>query len=225
MFWEHQVLRSSKSPQKVHKVLKKSRKCTKGTQGPQTSGSQLILKVSSNSSKGHQSPRSHQKSTKGIQSDLHSSKRNQRPQNPVVVKGSSNGHQMVITKSSKFPKNSSQLVHKKSSKVPVRFFTVLKSSCPQFFKKSSKGPQSPQKVKKMHKRYPTSSDLRFSTDPQSVLKFLKRSSKPSKSSEVHKRYSRRPQFLKTLSTSSKSCGRQKFLKCSLNGPQKVLKSS
>ena len=173
MFWEHQVLRSSKSPQKVHKVLKKSWKCTKGTQGPQTSGSQLILKVSSNSSKGHQSPRSPQRSTKGIQGDLNSSKRYQRPQNPVVVKSSSNGHQMVLTKSSKFPKNSPQMVHKKSSKVPERFFNVLRSSCPQVFKKSSKGPQSPQKVKKMHKRYPRSSDLRFSNDPQNVLYFLK----------------------------------------------------
>ena len=125
MFWEHQALRSSKSPQKVHKVLKKSRKCTKGTQGPQTSGSQLILKVSSNSSKGHQIPRSHQKSTKGIQGDLNSSKRYQRPQNAVVVKSSSNGHQMVLRKSSKVPINSPQMFHKKSSKVPERFFNVL----------------------------------------------------------------------------------------------------
>ena len=70
MFWEQQVHRSSKSPQKVHNVLKKSRKCAKGTQGPQTSGSQLILKMSSNSSKGHQSPRSPHRSTKGIQGNI-----------------------------------------------------------------------------------------------------------------------------------------------------------
>ena len=69
-FWEHQVLRSTKSPQKVHKVLKKSRNCTKGTQDPQASASQLILKMSSNSSKVLQSPRSPQRSTKGIQDDL-----------------------------------------------------------------------------------------------------------------------------------------------------------
>ena len=155
---------------------------------------------------------------------------------------SSNGHQMVLTESSNVPKNSPQMFHKKSSKVPERFFNVLnphvhrsskspqnvlkkstkgiprhqtprsqrqnpvhkcslnvlkksknhqkfqrffnvlRASVPQVFKKSSKGPQSPQKVKKMHKRYPRSSDLRFSTDPQNVLKFLKRLSKPSKSS-------------------------------------------
>ena len=69
------------------------------------------------------------------------------------------------------------------------FFNVLRASGPLVFKKSSKGPQSPQKVRKMNKRYPRYSDLRFSTDPHNVLKFLKRSSKPSKSSEVHKRYS------------------------------------
>ena len=70
MFWDPHVHRSSKSPQKVHKVLKKSRKCTKGTQGPQTSGSQLILKMSSNSTKGYQSPRSPHSSRKGIQGDF-----------------------------------------------------------------------------------------------------------------------------------------------------------
>ena len=350
MFWEHQVLRSLRSPKKVHKVLKKSRKCTNGTQGLQTSGSQLILKMSSNSSKGYQSPRSPHRSTKRIQGDfkvlkylstspkssvgnqvrkilnvlksyckpksirssigsqavikrswkilqrsesirssglpkflkgsrkssksqenaqkvpkvlrpqvlnwsskcpqipqkvikaleffnvlrksgpqvfqnsskdpespqkvkkMHkryprssdlrfstdpqnvlkflkrsskpskSSEVHKRPQNPVVVKRSSNGHQMVLTESSKVLKNSPQMFHKESSKVPERFFNVLRSSCLQVFKQSSKGPQSPQKVKKMHKRYPRSSDLRFSTDPQNVLKFLKRLSKPSKSS-------------------------------------------
>ena len=70
MFWEHQVLRSLKSPQKVHKVLKKSRKCTIDTQGPQTSGSQLVLKISSISSKGPQIPRSPHRSTKGIPVDI-----------------------------------------------------------------------------------------------------------------------------------------------------------
>ena len=69
-FWEHQVLRASKIHQRVQKVLKKSRKCTKGTQGPQTSGSQLILKMSSNFSKDHQSPRRPQRSTKGIPVDI-----------------------------------------------------------------------------------------------------------------------------------------------------------
>ena len=70
MFWDPQVLRSSKSPQKVHKVLKKSRKCTKGTQGLHASGSQMILKMSSISSKVPQIPRSPHRSTKGIQGDI-----------------------------------------------------------------------------------------------------------------------------------------------------------
>ena len=227
-FWENQVLRSSKIPQRVQKVLKKSRKCTKGTQGPQTSGSQLILKMSSNSSKGHQSPRSPQRSTKGIQGDLNSSKRYQRPQNPVVVKSSSNGHQMVLTESSKVPKNSPQMFHKKSSKVPERFFNVLRASGPQVFQNSSKGPESPQKVKKMHKRYPRSSDLRFSTDPQNVLKFLKRSSKPSKSSEVHKRYSSRHQspqeVINVVKILWSSKVPQMLIKWSSKSPQNFLKT-
>ena len=116
-----EILRSSG----LQKVLKRSTKSTKGqgkwikgTQGTQTSGSQLILKMSSNSSKGHQSLRSPQRSTKGIQGDLNSSKSYQRPQIPVVVKGSSNVHQMVLKKSSKVPKNSPQKVHKRSSKGP-----------------------------------------------------------------------------------------------------------
>ena len=66
MFWDPHVLRSSKSPQKLNKVLKKSRKCTKCTQGPQASGFQVIHKMSSNSSKGPHSLRSPQRSTKGI---------------------------------------------------------------------------------------------------------------------------------------------------------------
>ena len=172
------VLRASgpqvfKKSSKVHKVLKKSRKCTKGTQGPQTSGSQLILKMPSNSSKGHQSPRSPHRSTKGNQGDLKSSKRYQRPQNPVVVKSSSNGHQMVLTKSSKFPKNSSQKVHKKSAKGPEKFFNVLRYSGPQAFKKSSKRPQSPQKVRKMHKKVPNVLRPQVLKDTQIVHKVLK----------------------------------------------------
>ena len=178
-------IRSSDLP----KFLKGSRKSSKSQENaqkvPKVLRTQVLnwfLKMSSNSSKGHQSPRSPQRSTKGIQGDLNSSKRYQRPQNPVVVKSSSNGHQMVLTESSNVPKNSPQMFHKKSSKVPERFFNVLRSSCPQVFKKSSKGPQSPQKVKKMHKRYPRSSGLRFSNDPQNVLYFFKRASNPSKSS-------------------------------------------
>ena len=94
----------------------------------------------------------------------------------------------------------SQEVIKSSWKILQRSDKIRSSGLPKFLKGSRKST----KFKKMHKRYPRSSDLRFSTDPQNVLKFLKSSSKPSKSSEVHKRYSRRPQFLKMLSTSSKS---------------------
>ena len=110
---------------------------------------------------------------------------------------------MILKKSSKFPKNSPQMVHKKSSKVPERFFNVLRASGPQVFKKSSKGPASPQKVKKMHKRYPRSSDLRFSTDPQNGLKFLKRLS-PRSPHRSTKRIQGDFKVLKNLSTSSKS---------------------
>ena len=193
MFWEHQVLRSLKSPQKVHKVLKKSRKCTKGTQGPQTSGSQLILKMSSNFSKGYQSPRSPHRSTKRIQGDFKVLK------NLSTSSKSSVGNQvrkiLNVLKSHCNPQrhqvlNSFTRSHQKFLKDSSTFW---ENQGPQVFQNSSKGPESPQKVKKMHKRYPRSSDLRFSTDPQNVLKFLKRSSKPSKSSEVHKRYSSRHQ--------------------------------
>ena len=199
MLWDPQVRRSSKSPQKVHKVH--SGKCTKGRPQRSSNVPQITQKVP-NVLEVLIGPQKVFKATSNTSTNLSTSSIPQRPQ--------------VLNR---FKRS------KKSSKVPERFFNVLRASGPQVFKKSSKGPQSPQKVKKMHKRYPRSSGLRFSTDPQNVLKFLKRSSKPSKSSEVHKRYSRRPQFLKKLSTSSKSCGRQKFLKWSSNGPHKVLKSS
>ena len=225
-FWENQVLRSSKIPQRVQKVLKKSRKCTKGTQGPQTSGSQLILKMSSNSSKGHQSPRSPQRSTKGIQGDLNSSKRYQRPQNPVVVKSSSNGHQMVLAEFSNIPKNSPQMFHKKSSKVPERFFNVLRASGRQVFQNSSKGPakssksqENAQKVPKVLRPQVLNWSSKCPQIPQKVIKALEVLRGPSKGIPVDIKVPNK------LSTSSKSCGRQKFLKCSLNDPQKVLKIS
>ena len=224
-FWENQVLRSSKIPQRVQKVLKKSRKCTKGTQGPQTSGSQLILKMSSNSSKGHQSPRSPQRSTKGIQGDLNSSKRYQRPQNPVVVKSSSNGHQMVLTESSNVPKNSPQMFHKKSSKVPERFFNVLRASGPQVFQ----NPQKVQKVLKKSRKCTKGTQGPQTSGSQLILKMSSNSSKGHQSPRSPQRSTKGiPVDIKVpkkLSTSSKSCGRQKFLKCSLNDPQKVLKIS
>ena len=155
--------------------------------------------MASNSSKGHQSHRSPQRSTIGIQGDLNSSKSYQLPQNPVVVKSSSNVHQMVLTKSSKFPKNSPQKVHKKSSNVPERVLNVLRSSCPQVFKKSSKGPQSPRKVRKMHKKVPNV--LRHQ-----VLKWSSNYSKGPQSLRIPQRSSKDTQVvlkvLKNLSTSS-----------------------
>ena len=178
-----------------------------------------------------------------------SSKSYQRPQNPVIVKSSSNGHQMVLTKSSRVPKNipkkGPQEVLKRSWKVLQK---ILRSSVLQKvlkrFTKSSKIQENAQKVPKVL------AVLRFSADPQDVLNFLKRSSKPSKSTEVHKRYSRRPQIPQTFNNvlkilwSSKvprmvikwSSGlgssndpqiTQKVLKILeiLKGPQKILKSS
>ena len=80
----------------------------------------------------------------------------------------------------------------------------------------------------MHKRYPRSSDLRFSTDPQNVLKFLKRSSKPSKSSEVHKRYSSRHQspqeVINVVKILWSSKVPQMFIKWSSKSPQNFLKT-
>ena len=368
MFWKHQVIRSSKSPQKVHKILKKSRKCTKGTQGPR---SPQVLRWSSKCTPFPQKVLKALEVLRVLQkvfkTTSNSSKSYQRPQNPVVVKSSSNGHQMVLTNSSKVPKNSPkkgpqefmkrswkvlrsfallkstglqkvlkrstkssktqenaqkvpkvlaalrpqlilkisskgqenaqkvpnvlrtgflkwssnyskgsqnprnlersskdtqivlkvlknlstslkssvgnqvrkdpqcpekslksskplspQKVHKKSSKVPERFSNVLRASGPQVFKKPTKGPQSHQKVRKMHKRYPRSSGLRFSTDPQNILNFFQRCSKPL---EVH----RGPQkVFKATSNSSKSYQRPQnpvMVKSSSNGHQMVLTKS
>ena len=225
MFWEHQVLRSLKSPQKVHKVLKKSRKCTKGTQGPQTSGSQLILKMASNFSKGYQSPRSPHRSTKRIQGDFKvlknlstsskSSVGNQvrkilnvlkshcNPQRHQVLNSFTRSHQKFLKDSSTFWEN--QVL--RSSKIPQRVQKVLKKS-----RKCTKGTQGPQ-----------------TSGSQLILKMSSNSSKGHQSPRSPQRSTKGiPVDIKVpkkLSTSSKSCGRQKFLKCSLNDPQKVLKIS
>ena len=184
--------RFSTDPLNVLNFLKRSSKPPKSTE---VRGPQNVFKATSNSSKSYQ-----------------------RPQNPVIVKSSSNGHQVVLTKSSTFPKNSPQKFHQKSSKVPERFSNVLRASGPQVFKMPSKGPQSHQKVKKMHKRYPRSSGLRFSTDPQNILNFLQRWSKPL---EVR----RGPQkVFKATSNSSKSYQRPQnpvIVKSSSNGHQMV----
>ena len=160
----------------LHNVLNRSTKSSSCQENAQKVPKVLRPQVLNWSSKCPQFPQKvikalevHRGSQKVFKTTSNSSKIYQRPQNPVIVKSSSNGHQMVLTKSSKFPKNSPQKVHKKSSKLPQRFFNVLKASGHQFFKKSSKCPQNPQKFKKMHKRYPRSSVLRFSTDPQTVL--------------------------------------------------------
>ena len=224
-FWENQVLRSSKIPQRVQKVLKKSRKCTKGTQGPQTSGSQLILKMSSNSSKGHQSPRSPQRSTKGIQGDLNSSKRYQRPQNPVVVKSSSNGHQM----SSQSPQMFLKTVLKCSTRSHQKFLKGSSTFWEHQVLRSSKIPQRVQKVLKKSRKCTKGTQGPQTSGSQLILKMSSNSSKGHQSPRSPQRSTKGiPVDIKVpkkLSTSSKSCGRQKFLKCSLNDPQKVLKIS
>ena len=198
MFWEHQDLRSSKSPQKVHKVLKKSRKCTNMTQG---SLSPQVLNWPSTC------PQIRQKVIKALEvlrgpqkvfkMASKSSKRSQRPQNPLVVKRSSKGHQMVLTKSSK-------VSYQKNSNVPQevikRYWKVLQ--CSESIRSSGlqkvrKSPQSPQDITNMHKRTPTSAALRSSNDPQitqKVLKFLEFIKGPqkilkssSKSSKIYQR--------------------------------------
>ena len=126
----------------------------------------------------------------------------------------------------KFPIKRTQKVHKKSSRGPEKLFNVLRSSAPQVFKKSSKGPHNPQKVKKMHKRNPRSSQASGS---QLILKMSLNSSKCPQSPRSPQRSTKGIQddlkVLKKLSTSSKSCDRQKFLKRSSNGPHKVLNCS
>ena len=153
-FWENQVLRSSKIPQRVQKVFKKSRKCTKGTQGPQTSGSQLILKMSSNSSKCYQSPRSPHRSRKGIQGDfkvlknlstsskssvgnqvrkiLNVLKSHWNPQRHQALNRFTRSHQKFLKDSSTFWEN--QVL--RSYKIPQRVQKVLKKS-----RKCTKGTQ------------------------------------------------------------------------------------
>ena len=180
MFWEHQVLRSLKSPQKVHKVLKKSRKCTKGTQGPQTSGSQLILKMSSNSSKGQQSPRSPQRSTKGIQDDLNSSKRYQRRQNPVVVKSS----QMFIKWSSKSPQNFLKTVLKWSTRSHQKFQKGSSMFWEHQVLRSLKSPQKVHKVLKKSRKCTKGTQGPQTSGSQLILKISSISSKGPKSLEV-----------------------------------------
>ena len=77
----------------------------------------------------------------------------------IKILWSSKAPQMFIKWSSKSPQkflnNSPQMVHKKSAKVPERVLQRSERySGPQVFKKSSKRPQSPQKVRKMHKKVP-----------------------------------------------------------------------
>ena len=227
MFWYPscpQVFK--KSLKRSTKSLKKSRKCTKGTQGPQVAGSQLILK---NVLKFRQKVIKALEVLRGPQKVFKSTSI---PQNVINV--------LKILWSSKVP----QMVFKWSSQSPQMFLkTVLKCSTrshQKFLKGSSmfwdphvhrssnspqKGPQSPQKVKKLHKRY---------QGPQvsGSQMILKMSSISSKGPQIPRSPHRSTKGIqgdikvpKKLSASSKSCGRQKFLKCSLNGPQKVLKSS
>ena len=100
--------------------------------------------------------------------------------------------------------------------------SVLRARSSKFLKGSRKSSK-----RKMHKRS-RSSDLRFSTDPQNVLKFLKRSSKPSKSSEVHKRYSSRHQspqeVINVVKILWSSKVPQMFIKWSSKSPQNFLKT-
>ena len=243
IFCDPQVHRSSKSPQKVHKILKKARKCTKGTQGPRSpqasTDPQNILKRSRKCTKGPQRPQDSgpqmilkllkrsSNSSKSSEVCKRYSKRPQSPQkviNVLKILWSSKVPQMVIKWSSQSPqeflKTVRKKVHKNSWKGPEKFFNLLRSSGHQFFKKSSKGSQNPQKFKKMHKRYPRSSQ---SSGSQLILKMSSISSKGHQSPRSPQRFTKGIQddlkFLKNLTTSSKSCDRQKFLEWSSNGPQ------
>ena len=168
-------------------------------------GPQKILKSSSKSSKISQRPRSPQYVIR-FAKILNILKSPWNPRRPQVLNRSTRSHQLFLEGSSMFWEHQ-----------------VLRSS-----KKSSKDTQSPEKVKKMHKRYPRSSGLSFSTDPQNVLKFLKMSTKPSETSEVHKRYSRRPQspqkVINVLDILWSSNVPQMVIKSSSQSPQKFLKA-
>ena len=178
MFWENQVLRSSKIPQRVQKVFKKSRKCTKGTQGPQTSGSQLILKMSSNSSKGYQSPRSPHRSTKRIQGDFKVLK------NLSTSSKSSVGNQvrkiLNVLKSHCKPNGirssiGSQEVIKSSWKILQCSEKIRSSGLPKFLKgsrKSSKSQENAQKVPKVLRPQVLNWSSKCPQIPQKVIKAL-----------------------------------------------------
>ena len=213
-----ELKRSTRSPQKV----KKMHKCYPRTS--QASVSQLILKMSSNSSKGPQSPRSPQWSTKGIQDDLNvvktistSSKSLGRQK---FLKRSSNGlHKALKSSQIKSSKGPREVI--KSSWKVLQCFEILRSSGLQkVHKRSTKSSKSQENAQMLPK---VLSGLSFSTDPQNVFKFLKRSSKPSKSPVVHKRYTRRPQCPQNVINVLDILWSSNFLKRSSNGPNEVFK--
>ena len=227
MFWDPHVLRSSKSPQKVHKVLKKCQEnaqkvpkvlrpqvlnwSSKCPQIPQKvikalevlRGPQKVFKATSKSSKIYQRPQSPQYVIKVPQRSSMVLKSPWNPKRPQVLKWSTRSHQKVPEKSSMFEILRSSGLQKvlkrstKSSKSQENAQKVTKVLRPQVLNWSSKCPQIPQKVIKA---------LEVLRGPQKVFKTTSKSSKSYQ----------RPQ---------NPVGRQKFLKCSSNGPQKVLKSS
>ena len=136
------------------------------------------------------------------------SKRPQIPQkviNVLKILWSSKVPQMVIKWSSQSPQKFLKTVRKRSTRIHEK---VLKSSsifCDLQVHRSSKSPQKvhevPERSGKCTKRSPTSSDLRFSTDPQitqkvlKVLEFLKGPQEILKSSTMSSNIYQRPQFL------------------------------
>ena len=210
---------SSKGPESPQKVMKMHKRYR---QGPQ------VFRFSTDPQKCPQIPQKVIKALEVLRSPQKVIKATSIPQNVINVLKilwSSKVPQMVIKWSSqspqKFLKNSPQMFHKKSSKSSwkvLQCFEILMSTGLQkVLKRSTKSSKSQENAQKVPK-------VLRSQGSQLILKMSSNSSKghqsPRSPQRFHKRYSRRPQFLKTLSTSSKSCGRQKFLKWSSNGPHR-----
>ena len=204
-----EILKGLKSSIGPPEVIKSSWKVLQWSESIRSSGPQNVLKRSTKSSRSQENvqkvpkvlrpqvlnwsskcPQFPQKVIKAL--DVHrgpqkvfkttsnSSKSYQRPQNPVIVKSSSDGHQMVLTKSSKFPKNSPQKVGK-----------VLKNS--RKCTKGTQGPRSPQastdpqNILKRSRKCTKGNQRPQDWVPRMILKLLKSFSKSSKSWKVLKR--------------------------------------
>ena len=178
-------IRSSGLP----KFLKGSRKSSKSQENAQKVPKVFRPKVLNWSSKCPQIPQMVIKALEVLRGPQKVFKATSIPQNVINV--------LKIPWSSKVPQMFLKTVLKCSTRSHQKFLKDSSTFWENQFLRSYKIPQRVQKVLKKSRKCTKGtqgfSDLRFSTDPQNVLKFLKWSSKPSKSSEVHKRYSSRHQ--------------------------------